>query len=94
MVLTFQIDWMATGFYRVAVLSGNVEVTECSYYSAIAEAIREEAASVPGGFAHFGVVTYGGASSDTMELGHLSAQASLVADQLVATVAEMHRIDS
>lgn len=94
MVLTFQIDRMAAELYRVAVLSGNVEVTECSHYSSIAEAIREEAASVPEGFAHFAVATYGGASSGTMALAHLSAQASLVADQLVATVAEMHRIDS
>lgn len=94
MVLTFQINRIQPGLYQVAVLSGDVEVTEPSHHSSIAEAIREEAIAVPEGFAHFAVVTYGGATSGTMALAHLSAQAPQVADQLVAIVAEMHHIDN
>lgn len=88
--LTFEIDQIQSGLYRVGVLSRGVEVTESSHYSSIEEAIREEATSVPEGFAHFAEVVYGGASSGTMPLPTLSENASRIAEQLVAIVAEMH----
>lgn len=92
MVLTLQIDQIESGLYRAAALSGAVEVTQPSQYSSIEEAIREEAAAVPEGFAYFADVTYGGASSGTISLTLLPGRASQVADQLVAIVAEMHRV--
>lgn len=88
--LIFAIDQIKSGLYRVGVLSGGVEVTEPSHYSSIEEAIREEAASVPEGFAHFAEVVYGGASSGTMSLPKITENASKIAEQLVAIVAEMH----
>lgn len=92
MLVTFQIDKVQSGAYRVVALSAGVEVTEPEVYPSIEDAIREEAAAVPPGFAHFVDVTYGGASSGTIHLQSLSARASQVADQLVSVVAEMHCI--
>lgn len=92
MVLTLQIDKIAPGHYRVAVLNGGVEVTEPAEYASIEEAISEEATAVPEGFAYFADVTYGGASSGTIPLATLPGRAAQVADQLVAIVAEMHRL--
>jgi hypothetical protein len=57
MVLVLQIDKIEAGLYRAAALSGGVEVTEPEMYPSIEAAIREEAAAVPPGFAHFAVVT-------------------------------------
>ena len=89
MVLTLQIDKIESGLYRAAVLCGSVEVTESSQYASIEEAIREEVAAVPEGFAYFADVIYGGASSGTISLAVLPERASQVADQLVAIMAEM-----
>lgn len=88
--LTFEIDQIQAGLYRVGVLSGGVEVTDPSHYSSIEEAIREEASSVPEGFAHFAEVVYGGASSGTISLPKIAENASRIAAQLVAIVAQMH----
>lgn len=92
MVLTLQIDKIESGLYRAAVLCGSVEVTESSQYASIEEAIREEVAAVPEGFAYFADVIYGGASSGTISLAVLPERASQVADQLVAIMAEMYRV--
>ncbi len=88
--LVFEIDKVQSGLYRVGVLSGGVEVTKPSHYSSIEEAIREEAASVPDGFAYFAEVVYGGASSGTLPIPKIVETASKIAEQLVAIVAEMH----
>jgi hypothetical protein len=88
--LTFAIEKIQSGLYGVHVLSGGIEVTEPSHYSSIEEAIREETTSVPEGFAHFAEVVYGGASSGTMSLQKISENASRIAEQLVAIVAEMY----
>jgi hypothetical protein len=92
MILSLEISKIESGLYRAAALIGGVEVTEPGVYSSIEAAIREEAAAVPTGFAHFAEVTYGGASSGTISLDGLAARASQVADQIVAVVAEMHRV--
>ena len=92
MVLTIHIDKIEAGLYRAAVLSGGVEMAEPEVYSSIEAAIREETAAAPPGFAHFADVIYAGVSSGTIALQVLPSRASQVADQLVATVAEMHRI--
>lgn len=92
MVLTLQIDKVESGLYRAAALTGGVLVTEPSFYASIEEAIREEAVAIPAGFAHFADVTYGGASSGTTPLVTLPGRASQIANDLVAVVAEMHRI--
>nr|WP_315494229.1 hypothetical protein [uncultured Rhodoferax sp.] len=88
--LVFEIGKVQSGLYRVGVLSGGVEVTKPSHYSSIEEAIREEAASVPDGFAYFAEVVYGGASSGTLPIPKIVETASQIAEQLVAIVAEMH----
>ena len=92
MVVTFKIDKIKSGHYRIASLWGGAEVSTPAIYSSIEEAIREEVSAVPKGFAHFADVTYGGASSGTLYLAELPECAAQVADQLVAIVAEMHRI--
>jgi hypothetical protein len=72
MVLTFQIDQIDTGLYcAVAPLRGGNEVNLPEVYFSIEEAIREEAAAVPGGFAYFANVEYGGAASGTISLSVL-----------------------
>jgi chaperonin GroEL (HSP60 family) len=93
MVLTFQIDKIDAGRYRAVALRGGSEVNLPEVYSSIEEAIREVAAAVPDGFAYFADVEYGGASSGTISLLVLQERATQVADQLVAIVAEMIRIE-
>jgi hypothetical protein len=93
MVLTLQIDQIDTGLYRAVALRRGNEVSLSEVYSSIEEAIREEAAAVPDGFAYFANVEYGGASSGTISLSVLQGRAAQVADQLVAIVAEMTRIE-
>ena len=92
MVLTFQIDKLQPGAYRVAVLQGGVEVTAPEVYPTIEDAVREEVEAVPEGFAHFAEIRYGGASSGTVTLQGLPGQAGEIANRLVAIVAEMHRV--
>lgn len=92
MVLTLQIDQIGTCLYRAVALWGGHEVSMPEVYSSITEAIREQAAAVPDGFAYFADVEYGGASSGTISLSVLQERAALVADQLVAIAAEMIRI--
>lgn len=92
MVLTIQIDKLASGTYRAAALSGGIEVAEPQLYGSIEDAIRGEARAVPAGFAYFADVVYAGVSSGTTSLESLGERAALVADQLVATLAQMHEI--
>lgn len=92
MVLKIHIEKVGPGLYRATMLSGSMEVTATECYCSIEEAIRDEAEAVPAGLAHFVDVTYEGASSGTISLAVLPERASQVANQLIATVAEMNRI--
>lgn len=88
--LTFSIDKIQPGLYRVAALSGGVDVTEPAHFDSIEEAIRETASDVPEGFAQFAKVVYAGVSSSTMPLHRLVQSAPQIAQQLVSQVGEMH----
>lgn len=90
-ILTFEIDKIESGVYRVAVTCG-IEVTELGVHSSIEECIREEALAVPDGFAHFVEVRYHGLSSGTLRLSDAPAQAREIADRLVALTGEMHAL--
>lgn len=88
--LTFSIDKIEPGLYRVAVHSGGVDVTEPSHYVSIEEAIRETATDVPEGFAEYAQVVYAGISSGTMPIQTMVQTASQIAQQLVSLAGEMH----
>ena len=91
-ILTFEIDKIQSGVYRLAVTCG-VEVTEPSVYGRIEECIREGALAVPGGIAHFVEVRYHRLSSGTLRLSDAPGQAREIADRLVALMAEMTEIE-
>ncbi len=92
MVLTLQIDKLTSGVYRAALLSDGTEITTTEEYSSIEDAIREEFCDVPAGFGHFAEVRYSGVSSGTMAIVRFTQEAAEVADRLVATLAEIHRL--
>ena len=71
---------------------GGVLVTVPEPYYRIETAIREQALSIPDGFAHFVKFTYGGMSTDTFAINELPPKAAELADRLVALNAEIHMI--
>lgn len=91
-ILTLHIDHVAPGRYRTEVSEHGASVTKECMFSSISEAIREEALSVPEGFAHFMEVRYCGLSSGTIALSALPDQSNAVAEHLIALLHEMHLI--
>lgn len=94
MILTLAIDRIQPNVYRVATLVNAVEVTEATFHLSVEDAVREAAGNVPPGFAHYADVKYCGVSSGTIALSILPGRAPQVADQLMAVVADMHRISA
>lgn len=93
MILTLEIDKIASGAYSAEAMSAGVAVTESSAYSCIEDAVRNEALAVPPGFAHFLEVRYAGFSSGTFVLEDVAGRAGEIADRLVALVAMEHAQD-
>lgn len=94
MVLTFEIDKIGSGLYRVATtVGGGAAVTEPGMYHSIEEAIRGEVDAVPEGFAYFGEVHYGGMSSGTYLLPDLAKDATPITQRLMQLLAQAHEID-
>ena len=92
MVLTFEIDKIQSGLYRAAATAGGGAVTEPGVYHSIEEAIREEVAAVPEGFAYFGEVHYGGMSSGTFLLHELAENATPITRRLMQLLAQAHEL--
>lgn len=90
--LTFAIDKIQPGLYRVAALSGGVDVTVPAHYESVEVAIREMASEVPEGFAHYGRAIYAGVSSGTMPLNRMVETAAQIAQQLVTQVGNIKDI--
>ena len=90
-ILTFEIDKIQSGVYRLVVTCG-VELGEPSIYGSIEEAIREEALGIPESFAQFLEVRYHRLSSGTLRLSDAPGQAGVIADRLVALMAEMNQV--
>jgi len=92
MILTIDINKEMPGVYIARAQEGGVLVTEPETYDRIETAIREQALSIPDGFAHFVEFTYGGMSTGTFAIAEVPAKAAELADRLVALNAEMHMI--
>lgn len=92
MILTLEIDRQAPSVYLARLLSHGGEVTKPSVYERIADAIRQEAADVPEGFAHFIEVRYQGFSSGTETLESAHAKAEEIASTLTELVMVSHNL--
>lgn len=92
--MTLNIDRLDRGLYRAEM--GAPSITrggELSVYASIEEAIRGEAEDLPDGMCHFVEVRYSSMSSGTIPLAALSEKAGQIAAELVALVAEAHRLE-
>ena len=94
MIITLAIDKVAPATYRAAALHRGVAVCEAGAYASIAEAIREEAAAVPEGFAYFIEPRYHGFSAGTVTLQKAQADANELADRLMQLVAVSHAVSN
>lgn len=91
-VITLVIDKVVPGVYRAEALVRGGPVSDANEYSSISDAIREEAAAVPDGFAQFMEVRYCGLSSGTLRLEDGAKQGEEIATRLTSLLAEMHSI--
>lgn len=92
-VLTIDMNKEVPSVYIAGAQEGCVLVTEPENYDRIETAIREQALSIPVGFAHFVEFTYGAKSNGTFAIAEVPARAAELADRLVALNAEMHMIE-
>lgn len=90
MILNIDISKEAPGIYIARAYQSRSLVTEPETYDRIEDAIREQALSVPDGFAYFLEFTYGGMSTGTMPIGDVPAQAAALAEKLVSLNAALH----
>lgn len=91
-ILTFEIDKIQPGEYRVAVTCRGGEVTKPLMFQSIEEGIRERALDVPEGWGHFVEVRYHDVSSGTLRRSDVPGQARAIADHLVALMAEVDQV--
>ncbi|MDI1268045.1 MAG: hypothetical protein PSV40_02945 [Polaromonas sp.] len=89
MILTVEIDKIAPGIYEAHPTLGGVAAREPETYDRIDTAIRQEALGAEG-FANFVEFIYGGMSTGTYEVQEASANASNLANRLVALLAQLH----
>lgn len=80
------------GVYTGHIMVGGVELMAPITHSCIESVIREVAADILDGFAHFVEVTYYGMSTGTFTVLEAAEKAGLMAERLIALIAEEHRI--
>ena len=91
MIIVLDLSKVEPGLYRADLTQGGVAVTEPTFHTRLADALREAAASVPADFAKFLEPRYAGCTTGTISCEQLSLQAEQVADRLVALLAQLHQ---
>lgn len=95
MLLTLNIDQIASARYRAVVTQGGVEVTEGeTLHASIADAIHCTARDVPSGFAHFIEPRFAGVTCGTLRISDAAQRACAeeAARKIVALVSDMHAV--